>query len=118
MSNRLAEELQRIRRIKGLSLRDIERETKISNAYLSQLERGEATNPSAQKLYKLAKFYEVPYELLLEWAGYTSMEKGANKFGAVEVALMSAKLDTDEQEKVLEYIEFLRVNRNRGRKVG
>lgn len=113
MSKKLAEELRRIRAIRELSLREIEKETGISNAYLSQLERGEATNPSAQKLYKLAKFYEIPYELLMEWAGYASSERSTNKFSAVEAALKSAGLRPDEEEQVLQYIQFLRLQRNR-----
>ena len=51
----LAEELQRVRKVKNASLREVERATGISNAYLSQLEGGDATNPSPHILQKLAE---------------------------------------------------------------
>jgi transcriptional regulator with XRE-family HTH domain len=44
--SRLAEELKTIRIMRKLSLRVVEKKTGISNAYLSQLERGEAENPA------------------------------------------------------------------------
>ena len=56
MSNKLADELKRIRGIRHVSLRKVEKETGVSNAYLSQLERGEAKNPSPSKLHLLAEF--------------------------------------------------------------
>src|SRR5437762_14358322 len=70
MSQRLADELRRIRAISGVSLRDVENATKVSNAYLSQLETGKTSNPSPQVLHTLAGFYNVPYASLIEAAGY------------------------------------------------
>ena len=69
VTKRLAEELKTIRTIRKLSLRVVEKETGISNAYLSQLERGEAENPSPDKLQKLARYYGVPYENSYEGGG-------------------------------------------------
>ena len=71
----LAEELARLRRIKKASLREVEKATGMSNAYLSQLEKGDAKNPSPSFLYKLAEFFEVPYESLLASAGYLDEEQ-------------------------------------------
>ena len=64
MEHRLGEELARLRQVKGrsVSLREVERQTGISNEYLSQLERGVATKPAPDVLQKLAKFYGTPYE--------------------------------------------------------
>jgi transcriptional regulator with XRE-family HTH domain len=72
MASTLGEELARLRQVKGrtLSLREVERQTGISNEYLSQLERGVATKPAPDVLQKLAKFYGAPYEALLIAAGY------------------------------------------------
>ena len=66
----LAEQLRRIRMVKKVSLREVEKATRISNAYLSQLESGNATNPSPHILHKLAEFYGVPYTSLMKTAGY------------------------------------------------
>lgn len=54
----------------GLSLRDVERKTGISNGYLSLLETGAARKPSPEFLAKLADVYGASYELLMELAGY------------------------------------------------
>ena len=59
-----------LRKSKGFTLRDVEKQTDISNAYLSQLETGKVKQPSPINLYKLSELYEVAYELLLEKVGY------------------------------------------------
>jgi transcriptional regulator with XRE-family HTH domain len=119
MSEPLATVLRKIRGVSGSSLREVERKTGISNAYLCQLESGAASKPSPEVLHKLAAFYEVPYESLMEAAGY--LEPLANRgglggpqrkrLGALQAALMSAKLTEEEQARVAEFIEFLRSKR-------
>lgn len=116
MNMSLAEELRRIRGVRSASLREVEKATGISNAYLSQLEHGEATNPSPNILYKLAEFYKVPYESLMEAAGY--LRKSAGKDGGkrpsgIQAALMTADLSGEESNLVAQYIEFLRSQRKR-----
>ncbi|MCK5613845.1 helix-turn-helix domain-containing protein [Candidatus Pacearchaeota archaeon] len=116
MSNKLAEELKRIRGIRSLSLRQVEKKTGISNAYLSQLERGEAHNPSPSKLHALAECYEVPYESLMASAGYLSEKSPLEKkqgLSATQAALMSADLDEAEEKMVAEYIKFIRSQRKK-----
>jgi transcriptional regulator with XRE-family HTH domain len=120
MTNKLAKELTKIRGLRGISLRQAEKETGISNAYLSQLENGKAENPSPHILLQLAEFYEVPYESLMESAGHlqpTDANKQARRnVSGVQAALMSTPLDEDEQEKVAEFVEFLRTQRQRKEK--
>lgn len=97
-----------LRESKGLTLRDVERQTNISNAYLSQLETGKVKQPSPINLYKLAQFYDVAYELLLEKVGYpvptgntkvsTNQEK-YNRFG---------KITEEEEVELLNYLTFIR----------
>src|SRR5437764_243821 len=69
---KLAEYLASLRAAKGLSLRDVEETTNsaVSNAYLSQLEHGRITKPSPNVLHSLATAYGIPYEKLMEKAGY------------------------------------------------
>lgn len=62
--------LKRLRRAKGLSLKQVERAAQVSNAYLSQIERGIRKPPHPDILKRLARTYEVPVEELLEAAGY------------------------------------------------
>lgn len=126
MSYKLGKELKRIRQIKGVSLRDVEKATGISNAYLSQLERGDAKNPSPQKLASLSNYYQVPHEILMQLAGYLDSitpdsiptalvatakaagGSGEKQLGSLQLALLSANLSEEEEEKVAEYIAFLR----------
>jgi len=51
----------------------------ISNAYLSQLENNKVKKPSPHFLHKLASLYDVPYDLLMEYAGY--IKRGAESTG-------------------------------------
>src|SRR5438445_5389641 len=70
--NELGSLLADLRTAKGLSLREVEEATgkAVSNAYLSQLENGKIRKPSPNVLHSLAKAYFVPYEALMEKAGY------------------------------------------------
>jgi transcriptional regulator with XRE-family HTH domain len=108
----LGTEMRRIRAIKKMSLRDVERGTGISNAYLSQIESGNSTKPSPAILRKLADFYAVSYESLMKAAGYLEKPRIASRKltvpPAIETALMSAELTDEESELVAQYIEFLR----------
>lgn len=58
--------LKLCRKLKGLSLRDVEEKTGISNAYLSQLETGKIKEPSFSIVIKLCKFYNITIDDLLE----------------------------------------------------
>jgi transcriptional regulator with XRE-family HTH domain len=110
MSEMLGSYLKRIRKERGLTLRDVEAKTEISNAYLSQLENQKITNPSPQILHKLADCYNVSYERLMELTGYPVPEKEIpepvfRKESGFE------NLTKEEKESVMEYIHFLRSRR-------
>ena len=105
----LAEGLKFLRLAKGDSLRGVEVATGISNAYLSQLERDAASNPTASVLFKLAKHYGVSYEELLTMAGHisdTSKSKGRN-MSRTSIALKSASLSDEEDKEVANFVRFI-----------
>jgi transcriptional regulator with XRE-family HTH domain len=118
-STGLAEELRRIRGIRGVSLRDVEKATDISNAYLSQLENGNATKPSPHILHKLAEFYDIPYLSLMRAAGYLRQSQTTGEEPSaptsIQTLLMSAKLTDEETEKVADFIQFLRIQSKKGK---
>ena len=58
------------RKAKGVSLREVERATGVSNAYISQMETGGVAEPSPRKLQALAKYYGLPYGTLMNACGY------------------------------------------------
>lgn len=116
MSKELGDKLRQYRSLKGLTLRDVERETKVSNAYLNQLEQGNIKEPSPHFLHKLANFYGVPYTNLLKLAGYLTLKEGAHAKKTAGVAFSLLKdLTEEEEEELLKYLEFIR-QKKKGRK--
>ncbi len=122
VAHTLAEFLAYTRSIKKLTLRDVEEATdrEVSNAYLSQLETGKISRPSPNILHALARVYGVSYELLMEKAGYISpapavgSELRAGRSIRRRVSLFdNDNLTQDEQEKLLEYLAFLRSRRSK-----
>lgn len=123
MKTNLGNKLRQVRKLKSLSLRDVEAKTGISNAYLSQLERGDASNPSPKKLKSLADCYVIPYADLLSLAGYLSSDNGnQNQLIASQgddrtntilgTALKNVELTEEEENSVVQYITFLKAQRN------
>jgi DNA-binding response OmpR family regulator len=55
---------------KGITVRQAEKLSGISNAYLSQIETGKIQKPSPEILHKLSRLYMLPYEMLMEKAGH------------------------------------------------
>jgi transcriptional regulator with XRE-family HTH domain len=62
--------LRELRRAAGLTLKQVESVARVSNAYLSQIERGLRNPPHPDILKRLATVYEVPPADLLIKAGY------------------------------------------------
>ena len=105
MPSSLADIVKSLRSAKGVSLRDVEKKTGVSNAYLSQIESGAAKRPSPDKLYALAEYFEVPYGDLMRAAGHVTPSDGSERSrGRLELALMSMDLTPDEEDQVLRYV--------------
>lgn len=62
--------MRRLRKSRGLTLKQVETQAKVSNAYISQIERGLRNPPHPDILRRLAKAYEVEHRELLVAAGY------------------------------------------------
>jgi transcriptional regulator with XRE-family HTH domain len=106
-----------LRKAKGLSLREVQEATNgaVSNAYLSQLEHQKIKKPSPNVLRSLAKVYGVPYETLMERAGYLMPETDAQDGRRRLAVLAIDDLTAEEEEELLKYLAFLRY-RNRSRR--
>jgi transcriptional regulator with XRE-family HTH domain len=98
-----------LRTAKGLSLREVEEATgrAVSNAYLSQLEKGRIRKPSPHVLHRLAAVYLVPYETLMEKAGYLLPESRVGRRKRLAVFAID-DLTAEEEEELLKYLAFLR----------
>lgn len=113
--DRLAGFLAASRRKLQLSLRSVERETGISNAYLSQLENGKIKTPAPQVLHKLAGQYRVPYALLMTLAGYPVEEpSGDTNAPSSRLAARIGAVTAEEEEELVEYLAFIRSRQRRG----
>ena len=66
----LGEELKQARTVRGLSLDAAGRAAQISQGYLHKLEAGRVNTPSPRVLERLGAVLEIPYERLMELAGY------------------------------------------------
>jgi HTH-type transcriptional regulator, competence development regulator len=101
---------------KGLTLRDVERATGVSNAYLSQLENEKIKAPSPNVLHKLAALYEVPYTALMLQAGYPGAESAEIIGDAVRLAARLGPTSPDEEDALAEYLNFIRTRTSRPRR--
>jgi transcriptional regulator with XRE-family HTH domain len=99
-----------LRKAKGLSLREVQEASgnAVSNAYLSQLEKGKIKKPSPNVLHSLAEVYLVPYETLMEKAGYL-VPSGKGRGRRKRLAVFAIDdLTVEEEEELLKYLAFLR----------
>jgi len=99
-----------LRTAKGFSLRAVEEATDraVSNAYLSQLENGKIKKPSPNVLHSLAAVYAVPYETLMEKAGYLLSSPTSEGRRKRLAAFAIDDLSAEEEEELLKYLAFLR----------
>jgi len=104
-----------LRKAKGLSLREVQEATNqaVSNAYLSQLEHLKIKKPSPNVLRSLAEVYGVPYETLMEKAGYLAPDTVERDGPRRRLAVFAIDdLTAEEEEELLKYLAFLRFRKN------
>ena len=97
----------------GLSLREVETKTDVSNGYLSQLEGGKIKQPSPGILHRLCEAYGASYSTALELAGYpvpNQSQSSAKQRFASRLGTTTPK----EEEALVEYLQFLRTRKRRG----
>jgi transcriptional regulator with XRE-family HTH domain len=93
----LGEFIRAQRRLAKLSLRDLAERARVSNPYLSQIERGMHA-PSVRVLSSIAGALGLSAETLLAEAGLGGLDAGA---GATEAAIRSDAALSDEQKDAL-----------------
>lgn len=111
-SSNLGPYIKKARTDRRMSLRDVEEATgkDVSNAYLSQLESGKITKPSPHVLFALSSALSVPYEALMERAGYivpASTRTNGAKHGKA-ATLSIDNLSPEEETELLDYLNYLR----------
>lgn len=105
--------LKTLREAKRLSLREVEKGTGVSNAYVSQLESEKIKQPSPIVLHKLSQLYEVSYELLMERVGYPVSNSAVNTKARQQASHRFGTVTNDEEIALLEYLAFLRKQKSK-----
>ena len=108
------EYIKALRESKGLTLREVEKQTDISNAYLSQLESSKIKQPSPITLHKLAELYGVKYEVLMEKVGYPVPQATSHlrsRKSENSVLHRIGKVTKEEEMELLDYLKFIRSRR-------
>jgi transcriptional regulator with XRE-family HTH domain len=119
VTDELGEQLKSVRVVKGMSLRGVARLAEISVTYLQKLEHGDVDQPSPKVLFRLGKALDIPYELLMNLAGYqpTSASGQGALLGARSTsasfsrAIDSTDLNDEERKAVAAFISHLRHQR-------
>jgi transcriptional regulator with XRE-family HTH domain len=88
------------RQLARLSLRDLAALTDVSNAYLSQIERG-MHEPSVRVLRSIAEALEIPADSLLRDAGLLADYEEPSDSASAEAAIRADRDLTDAQKEAL-----------------
>lgn len=111
--------LRKLRKDRGLTLRQVEEAAKISNAYLSQVERGERGVPHFRVLQRLASAYGIPTSQLVEAAEAEAQGKPVEKRDTAPdvqyVARGYEKLSEERRQQLQSFLRHL-VNEEQERK--
>lgn len=105
----LSDKLRRLRNTRKLTLREVEHQTGISNAYLSQLENGRAKNPSLAVLRSLAGVYRVTVDMLVT-ATPPAIVPDSRRTTA---GIGASNLTHEEENRLSEFIQSLLAERER-----
>ena len=94
-----------------LSLREVERRTGRSNAYLSQVERGLIKQPDPIVLLELSELYGLNFQTLATWALWLTDDPNPTNARARDSTAVLVRqimeLDASERATVLRYVEAI-----------
>ncbi len=85
----------------------------VNHGYLSQLERGDVAEPAPSMLHKVAAGYDVPFSVLMQWAGY--VEEAASDLSpnqAIALKYLGDDVTGEELEAIRAVIDVIRSRRS------
>jgi len=103
----LGEYLKRARESSQLTLREVEKQTGVSNAYISQLESGKVAQPSPNILHKLCTLYGASYAEAFQLSGYPSPRVARPSNGNAPLQRLG-QVTNQEAEELEKYLAFIR----------
>jgi len=107
----LGKQLREARAALGWSLREAEVHTKVSNAYLSQLEGAKIKAPSPNVLHNLSEAYQLSYGMLMDYAGYPVPVEAQPTNTEQRFMSRLGRTSNSEQQALLEYLRFIRTRK-------
>ena len=111
MGKKFGDYLRQLREDRQYTLRDVEEMAQISNAYLSQVERGERGIPHFKMLQRLAQLYGIPVATLIQAAEEESKGGGVSaKQPAPDAAFVSRgyeKLPEAKRQELKNFLQYL-----------
>jgi len=105
----LGQAIKTARKSLGITLRELEEATGISNAYLSQIETGRIKGPSGKMLYRISQLLLLDFDSLMVMAGHIDGPTKKNPLNA----LAKLKLTEDEETELFYYLRFYRAQKKR-----
>lgn len=114
----LGQYLASIRDDRGITLREVEKQTNkvVSNAYLSQIENDQIKKPNPNILNALAELYEIPYEDLMERAGFVvpTRSRGTEQRHGRVATFAGHNLTSEEEAQLHQFLGYLRSRKKPG----
>jgi transcriptional regulator with XRE-family HTH domain len=112
-----------VRQLRKRSLKSVADQAEISPAYLQKLERGDVKSPSPHVLLALGESLDIPYDRLMELAGYLVPRAGRRRreqpgVQVLAQALNSEQLTEDELAALAHYLAWYREEQERQRSRG
>jgi HTH-type transcriptional regulator, competence development regulator len=118
---KLGQYLWDLRHAAGMTLREVEEASEVSNAYVSQLETGKITKASPDILHRLSETYSArlprngpvtcSFQQMMELAGHILPEKTTGARRGRLPTFASEALTPEEEEELLKYLAFLRMRK-------
>ena len=93
------EEIKRIRKSKGISIRSLSEQSGVSHSYISQIENGNRDTPQPELIKKIAKGLGVDYFFLMRIAGFMNHEVEEK---SVNVSELINSLPTEYKRLILQ----------------
>jgi transcriptional regulator with XRE-family HTH domain len=100
MADRLGDFIRSQRRLANLSIRELSKLTRISNPYLSQVERG-IYQPSARVLKAIANALDISAETLFSQAGFLEPDPDADLSHVEDAIRGDGRLSSDQKKTLL-----------------
>lgn len=108
----LGDRLRTLRASEGWSLREVAAKAGVNHGYLSQLERGEVSQPAPSMLHRLAEGYGESFVTLMRWAGYVDAEgPGVSANQARALSYLGDDVSDEELSAIKAVLEAIRAKR-------